>query len=440
MNKKIYKICLLLCFFSTKLISAQNVENLSQGEKLFKENKPKEAVQVLENELLNGIVNSNTYNFLGLGYYQLEEYSKSIDAFNRGIKAQPTNIRILSFNQGNTFYAMKDFTSAVKCYTEALKDDSKFYDALLNRANALLMANQLVASKSDYIDYIEKCPDDVQKNQIERIIKALTDEIARREEEERLLMEQNKALWEEIDPSIDETLAAETLWEKIDAEIDEQNDEIRTVWENVDPTIEEQKQPEKNVNWENVDTNIGSHKVEKKKIDWEKIENANSQILSDKDNLNSERIAIDNEAENESEYKINWEKLDNEKFGKFADYDSYKDESGYEPEPWENLSDDELVEMRRLEKESRQEYEKWLEEQSHIRQRKAEEELKRLQRKEDEERLAREKLLEDVMKAEEARRKKLLDDVANSLQQGNSTNISSGTDDIIEYDLEGELD
>lgn len=436
-RKFVYFVLFLL---NMNFIFSQGMENLSQGEKLFKENKPKEAVQVLENELLNGIVTANTYNFLGLGYYQLGEYSKSIDAFDRGIKAQPTNIKILSFNQGNTFYAMKDFSSAVNCFTRALNDDSKFYDALLNRANALLMGNQLVAAKSDYVDFVEKCPDDAQKAKIELLIQALTDEIARREEEERLLREQNKAMWEEVDPSIEEALAEEILWEKIDAEIEEEDNEDKTPWENVDASIAEQETPKTSQNWEDVDTTITEHKEPKKTKEWEQIDNASSQISSGTERNNSERITDDRFGENNSS-RLDWEKIDSDKMGKLSEYDYYSDEFDYSSaKNWENLSEEEALELKRLEKESRQEYEKWLEEQSLIRQRKAEEELRRLQQKADEERLAREKLLEDVMKAEEARRKKLLDDVANSLQNGNSTNVSSGADDLIDYDLEGELD
>ena len=59
-RKFVYFVLFLL---NMNLIFSQGMENLSQGEKLFKENKPKEAVQVLENELLNGIVTANTYNF-----------------------------------------------------------------------------------------------------------------------------------------------------------------------------------------------------------------------------------------------------------------------------------------------------------------------------------------------------------------------------------------
>ena len=79
---KLLRLCyIVLIFFGTaNLCFAQ-----SSGEKLFKENNPKDAVQVLENEILNGQISANTYNFLGLGYYQIGEYEKSVDAFGRGI-------------------------------------------------------------------------------------------------------------------------------------------------------------------------------------------------------------------------------------------------------------------------------------------------------------------------------------------------------------------
>ena len=132
----------IFTFFIMMAAAAQTlVINTTQGEKLFKENKPKEAVQVLENEILNNQITSNTYNFLGLGYYQLEEYAKSLDAFERGIKAQPSNVKLLSFNKGNTYYAMKDYASAVSAYSQAFLDDATFYDAPLNRANAFLMGD-----------------------------------------------------------------------------------------------------------------------------------------------------------------------------------------------------------------------------------------------------------------------------------------------------------
>ena len=69
-----------------------------------------------------------------------------------------------------------------------------------------------------------------------------------------------------------------------------------------------------------------------------------------------------------------------------------------------------------------------------------EEENQRLQ-----EELARQeaerKAAEDARLAEEAeRRRKLLEDVANSLQQTDTTNMTAGAEDVLDYEYESELE
>ena len=73
--------------------------------------------------------------------------------------------------------------------------------------------------------------------------------------------------------------------------------------------------------------------------------------------------------------------------------------------------------------------------------RRAEEERLAAEKAAEEERLAAERAAEEKRLAEEAeRRRKLLEDVANSLHKTDSTNMSSGVEDIIEYEQESELD
>ena len=512
---------------------------LSQGEKLFKENKAKEAAQVLENEILNGQISANTYNFLGLSYYQLGEYGKSVDAFDRGIKAQPTNTKILAFNKGNSYYAMKDYTSAVSAYSQSLADDENFYDALLNRANSLLMANQLKNAKSDYEKFVEKCPQDQQKGKIEALIKALTDELARREEEARLLAEQNKAKWEKIDPSISENQVVDnTVWELVDdlmengesiAKEDGEN-EIKEDWQKFDAAIVETEQPKKK-DWQKIDAKIDS-KIEenqKESVDsWQKVEAAISETDDEKASdeeigeVQAEKILDENpgfvgaddlegESDNGEEnpdgdasdegmnnipdvfdeeptenvydsVEENTDSGENENLGEDASSDKaplsedLSDESQQieeivddllpledlenpdwensddgkievevsPAENWENLSDDDAMEIKRVEREAQEEYKKWQDEQTLLLQEREAEKIKKSQEKNgyDDENppASREEILQELKEAEEARKKKLLDDVANSLQNSDSTNMTSGADDLIEYDQEGRLD
>jgi len=380
--------------------SANLNAGLSRGESLFKENNAKDAVQVLEYEILNGQISDNSFNFLGLGYYQLGEYDNSIDAFKRGLKVQPENAKLLSYNMGNTYYAMKEYKIAGDCYSDALKADPLFYDALLNRANALLMAGQLVSAKDDYVDFVKKCPDNPQKERIELLIQALEEEIARREEEARLLAEQNKAKWEEFDGSLDEKKKEGFLpdWEQVDAGIE------NTKSENVNP-------------------------------EWEKINTEAPAAITD--NSKQDKVL---DTEEKKEFSSYWEEFEQEGTQSFAKSEEVVDE---QPD-WLTFSDDELDEMKELEKQSREEHERWLEAERRRAQELADREaLARQQAQQnaiDEERKMREQLLEDMRKSEDERRKKLLEDVANSLQGSDSTNLTSGAEDLIDYDLEGELD
>ena len=424
---------IMLIFFALTALNAQTggqANGLSRGESLFKENNAKDAVQVLEYEILNGQISDNTYNFLGLGYYQLEDYEKSLDAFKRGLKVQPDNAKILSYNMGNTYYAMKNYSAAAECYSDALKAEPLFYEALLNRANALLMAGQLVSAKEDYIDFVTKCPDDPQRERIELLIKALEEEIARREEEARLLAEQNKAKWEEYDGNLDE----------------KKKDTFSPYWEEVDALLTDDKKPEDAAEWERI------HGEDPGAVDDGKDAEALALDDAEKNAKNWEQF--DNEPageiaqeEKRSKDSANWEEFENESAGALSsgkDLEKVSEERVDDEEDWLTFSDEELVEMKALEEESRAEREKWLEEvrrrEAQAAERTAQTRKKEQQQSYEDEKRMREQLLEDMRKAEEERRKKLLEDVANSLQGTDSTNLTSGAEDLIDYDLEGELD
>ena len=376
---------------------------------------------------------SNSHRFTGLQglpvvgeLIELAFHGKTVtgglDAFKRGLKAQPDNAKVVSYNMGNTQYALKDYASAASSYSDSMKADPLFYDALLNRANALLMAGQLKSARDDYIDFNTKCPDDPQHERIEMLIKALEEEIDRREEEARLLAEQNKAQWEEYDGNL----------------ADSRNTSFTP-------------------DWEEVETYLADGSKDQEKAEWERINREDPGAVADKND--SEKLASDKE-DNSSEYweefehekagvseaakeePVNdkWESLENEKATPLAKSEEVVDEKI----DWLTFSDEDLDEMKELEKESREEHEKWLEENrrrsQEIATREAQSKQQAQQLALEEERKLREQMIEDMRKSEEERRKKLLEDVANSLQGSDSTNLTSGAEDLIDYDLEGELD
>lgn len=290
-------------FFVISILFSVGLFAESEGEKLFKENKPEEAVILLEQEKETGIITANGWNYLGLAYYQLENYEKSAEVFALGLKTPGTNKKVLAYNQGNTYFAMKMYEKAAESYSLTLKVDKGYTQALLNRANAYLMCQKFEESVEDYSEYITLEPEDPQRDSIEELLKMLKAEIVRLEEERIIAEEEAARLAEE-------------------------------------------------------------ERIMQEELERQRIE--------------AERIA-----------------------------------------------EEERLEQERIAEEARKEQERVAEEQRIARE-KAEEEL----RKAEEERLA----------AEAERRRKLLEDVANSLHNSESSSMSSGAEDLIDYDQESELD
>lgn len=178
----------------------------SQGEKAFKENRPEDAIILIEDEINSGDAAPVVYNYLGLAYYQIGNYEKSIEAFGKGLSTSGTNKKLLAFNQGNSYFALKKYNEAAKSYSMTLVADSTYYAALLNRANAYLMMGNYREASDDYKKYIVVVPDDPQKEEIQKLIDALSSEIARIAEEERFaaleaerIAEEERLLAEEME-------------------------------------------------------------------------------------------------------------------------------------------------------------------------------------------------------------------------------------------------
>ena len=217
MNRK-YNVLygLFLCICGLFLNSALFAE--SEGEKLFKNNKPAEAILFLEDEIKNGTASSAAYNYLGLSYYQLGDYQSSVDAFAKGLTVPATNKKVLAYNQGNAYYAMRDYENSAKSFSLALSADPKFTQALLNRANSNLMAQNYDGAITDYERFIILEPYDEQRPKIEQLVSLLKQEVARLEEEARIAAEEAARIAEEEKRMAEELARQKEEQERLEAE------------------------------------------------------------------------------------------------------------------------------------------------------------------------------------------------------------------------------
>lgn len=190
----------------------------SEGEKAFKMNNPALAAELLRQEIELKTASKIAYNYLGLAYYQLGQYEKSVEAFRLGLETQGTNKKIIAFNQGNAYYAMNDYANAAKSYTLTITADPKYTQALLNRANAYLMLADYDKCIEDYERFLILEPYDPQRPQIEELLALLRKEKVRIEEEKRIAEEEAARIAEEEARMQEELARQKAEEERLEAE------------------------------------------------------------------------------------------------------------------------------------------------------------------------------------------------------------------------------
>lgn len=177
----------------------------SEGERLFNENHPDKAAPILEKEIAEGRVEANTFNILGLSYFQLGDYARAMDAFERGMKNPISNRRQIAFNEGNVAYMKGDYIKAENCFSLAIAARPDFSQAILNRANTRIMTQKFKDAELDYRRFLELEPDDEQADNIRLLLSYLADELRKKEEEEARIA-QAKRQTEEENRRIEEAL------------------------------------------------------------------------------------------------------------------------------------------------------------------------------------------------------------------------------------------
>ena len=194
-----------LFFWCAAMLAACGAYAESEGERLFNENQPDKAAPVLEKEIAEGRVEANTFNILGLSYFQLGDYVKAMDAFERGLKNPVSNRRQIAFNEGSVAYTRGDYIKAENCFSLAIAARPDFSQAILNRANTRIMTQKYKEAEADYRRFLELEPDDEQADNIRLLLSYLTEDLRKKEEDEARIAE-SKRQTEEENRRIEEAL------------------------------------------------------------------------------------------------------------------------------------------------------------------------------------------------------------------------------------------
>jgi tetratricopeptide (TPR) repeat protein len=175
-----------------------SLTDLQQGEQLFLENKPQEALPHLEKALYESPQEEKIYLYLGIIYEQLNDTEKSIQVLKRGLNVAKSHKDLFYYNLGNNHFRRQEYTVAEQMYSNALQVNGALDVAYLNRANARLELEELQDARQDYIQYLRLDPDTPQRQNIEKLIALLGQVVEEAERKQQEELARQKALLDEV--------------------------------------------------------------------------------------------------------------------------------------------------------------------------------------------------------------------------------------------------
>ncbi len=192
--KKIRFLSFCTIFLTFAVIYAFS-DVVEEATELFMEDKPSQAVPLLQRALREQPEKADLYLYLGIAHEQLEEWSKAAEVYERGLNVGEKRATFL-FNLGNNYSRMGEQEKALEAYTKAIEENGETPEAYLNRANLRVKEEEYPQAIEDYRAYLSRKPDTKQKENIEKMISLLSDKMRvaeeRRKEEERERKEREK--------------------------------------------------------------------------------------------------------------------------------------------------------------------------------------------------------------------------------------------------------
>ena len=164
---------LLLCI---PALGAQS--SFAQGEELFVQNKPSEALKYLENAVSEDPAHVQAFLYLGITYVQLGRLDDAISTYTKILPRGGAESARIAFNLGNAYFSKGDLTLALQSYTKAIDDNPAYASAYLNRANTLVKTGKLEDAIADYEKYLSLEPISPKREQVVKLIAFIREEFA----------------------------------------------------------------------------------------------------------------------------------------------------------------------------------------------------------------------------------------------------------------------
>jgi tetratricopeptide (TPR) repeat protein len=169
----------LLLLVFTPALKAQSP--FAQGEDLFMQDKPAEALEYLEMAVLENPTHVQASLYLGIVYQQLDRPDDAIAAYRKILPFAGDETARIAYNLGNACFTKGDFVLARQYYTEAIEADPSFSSAYLNRANTLINTGELDEALADYETYLSLEGEAPQREELANLMTFIREEFAQAE-------------------------------------------------------------------------------------------------------------------------------------------------------------------------------------------------------------------------------------------------------------------
>ena len=145
----------------------------AEGERLFREDRPREAAAALEGAVLEPGADERAWLYLGLAYQQLGRHEDSVAVLRKGLPKASRYRHLFYFDIGNAFALQGKNAFAEEMYGEAILADGSYAPAYLNRANARMSQKNFRDASADYARYLALDPSSPQRATIEELQRRL---------------------------------------------------------------------------------------------------------------------------------------------------------------------------------------------------------------------------------------------------------------------------
>jgi tetratricopeptide (TPR) repeat protein len=146
--------------------SSKNADIVSKiGIMLTEMNRNDQALQVLLNASTMDNAGVETWNYLGVVYYQKKEYAKALEAYQKAVDLDP-KFALVHNNLGTLYLRMflekknsEMIAKAIDSFDRAIKNDPRLVSAYNGRASAFKFSNQVGYALRDWKKALEINPD-----------------------------------------------------------------------------------------------------------------------------------------------------------------------------------------------------------------------------------------------------------------------------------------